>query len=343
MSNKNKLKIAMFGAGRIGKVHTKNISENASLELAWICDPLIEGARSLAEQSGARTTTSADDVFNDGSVGAIIIGSPTNTHIDLISRAQSQGLAVLCEKPIDLDIEQVRQYQRQMPDNGAPFMLGFNRRFDPSYASIHARVSAGEIGKLEQLTITSRDPDPAPPGYIATSGGIFRDMTIHDLDLARFFIPEIVEVRAIGSNLFSDYIEEAGDYDTAAVVLRGADGEIATITNSRRCVFGFDQRLEAFGSEGMLAASNVTPTTVRSYKKGLTAAAEPYLPFFLERYADSYKVELDSFVHSIQTGAPCKPDFQDGVEALVLANAALESAKTGKSVTLAEKVGSTAH
>jgi myo-inositol 2-dehydrogenase/D-chiro-inositol 1-dehydrogenase len=245
---------------------------------------------------------------------------------------------VLCEKPIDLDIERVREYQRQIPDNGAPFMLGFNRRFDPSYASIHARVAAGEIGKLEQLVITSRDPAPAPPGYIATSGGIFRDMTIHDLDLARFFVPEIVEVRAVGSNLFCDYIEEAGDYDAAAVVLRGSGGEIVTITNSRRCVFGYDQRLEAFGSEGMLAASNVTPTTVVSYTGKVTAAREPYLPFFLERYADSYKVELDRFVNSIQTGAACKPDFQDGVEALVLANAALESAQTGKTVTLAQKV-----
>jgi myo-inositol 2-dehydrogenase/D-chiro-inositol 1-dehydrogenase len=339
MSNGNKSRIAMFGAGRIGKVHAKNIAENASLELAWICDPFIEGAKVLAEPNGARTTTSADDVFNDDTVRAIIIGSPTNTHIDLISRAQSQGIAVLCEKPIDLDIERVREYQRQIPDNGAPFMLGFNRRFDPSYASIHARVAAGEIGKLEQLIITSRDPGPAPAGYIATSGGIFRDMTIHDLDLARFFVPEIVEVRAVGSNLFCDYIEEAGDYDAAAIVLRGSGGEIVTITNSRRCVFGFDQRLEAFGSEGMLAASNVTPTTVLSYTSNVTAAREPYLPFFLERYADSYKVELDSFVNSIQTGAPCKPDFQDGVEALVLANAALESAQTGKTVTLAEKVG----
>jgi myo-inositol 2-dehydrogenase / D-chiro-inositol 1-dehydrogenase len=337
MSHPNPLRVALFGAGRIGKVHAKNIADNSNVELAWICDPFVDGAQALVEQYGGRSTASTDEVFGDSSVGAIIIGSPTNTHIDLISRAQSQGLAVLCEKPIDLDIDRVREYQKQMAAAAAvPFMLGFNRRFDPSYGSIHARFVAGEIGELEQLNITSRDPAPAPPSYIATSGGIFRDMTIHDLDLARFFIPDIVEVTAVGSNLFSDYIAEAGDYDTATVLLRSRRGQIVTIVNSRRCVFGFDQRMEAFGSEGMLAATNVTPTKVLSYTKDVTAAAEPYLPFFLERYAESYKVELDAFVQAVQTGAACKPDFDDGMDALVLANAALESARSGKTVNVAD-------
>ena len=196
---------------------------------------------------------------------AIIIGSPTNTHVELISRAVAAGVAALCEKPIDLDIDRVRVCRDQIRGTKTPLMLGFNRRFDPNFASIRARVEAGEIGRLEQLTIISRDPAPAPKAYIATSGGIFRDQSIHDLDMARFFVPDIIEVSATGSNLFCDYIEEAGDFDSVVINLRGRGGELITITNSRHSAYGHDQRLEAFGSEGLLTAGNMTPTTVRKF------------------------------------------------------------------------------
>nr|WP_207307569.1 Gfo/Idh/MocA family oxidoreductase [Kocuria rosea] len=242
---------------------------------------------------------------------------------------------MLCEKPIDLDIDTVRACQEQISGHTVPIMLGFNRRFDPNFAEVRARVEAGEVGALEQLIITSRDPAPAPRDYIASSGGIFRDMTIHDLDMARFFVPDIVEVTAVGANVFSEEIKELDDYDSVTVTLRGSGGELITIINSRHCASGYDQRLEAFGATGMLTAGNVTSTTVRKSGATGTEEAGAFMPFFLERYGQAYRSELDAFAHSIRTGAPCSPSFDDGVTALVLANAAAESAATGKSVTVA--------
>ena len=336
MTGHRPLKVALFGAGRIGSVHASNITSHGSLELVWICDPFLDGARRLANRSNARATASVEEVFADESIDAVVIGSPTDTHIELIAQARAHGKAALCEKPIDLDIRRVKEYLDAADDrDGAPVMLGFNRRFDPSFAAVRARVEAGEIGELEQLVITSRDPQPAPDDYVASSGGIFRDMTIHDLDMARSFIPRIVEISAVGSNVFSGFIREIGDYDSVVVTLRGDRDELVTIINSRHCAFGYDQRLEAFGSEGMLTASNVTPTAVRSYTRTSTGASETFLPFFLERYADSYREELNAFVAAILGDAPCVPGLDDGVQALVLADAALESAQTHRTVTLA--------
>lgn len=337
MSTERPLKVALFGSGRIGQVHARNIAAHPDLELAWIADPFIEGATKLAAGTGAVTVETADEVFANADLDAIIIGSPTNTHVDLISRAMSQGVAALCEKPIDLDIDRVLACRDEIRGNNTPLMLGFNRRFDPNFAAIQARVSAGEIGQLEQLTIISRDPAPAPANYIATSGGIFRDMSIHDLDMARFFVPDIIEVSASGANVFCDYIEEAGDFDSVVISLRGRNGELITITNSRHSAYGYDQRLEAFGSEGMLNAGNVSPTTVRKYSAAGTEETDAYLPFFLERYVDAYRNELDAFAKAIRTGTACSPGFDDGVQALVLANAAEESARSGRTVKIGQE------
>ena len=334
MSADRPLKVALFGSGRIGQVHARNIAAHPDLELAWIADPFIKGAQALAAATGAQAVETADEVFANQDLDAIIIGSPTSTHVDLISRAVGAGVAALCEKPIDLDIDRVRVCRDQIRGTKTPLMLGFNRRFDPNFASVRARVEAGEIGRLEQLTITSRDPAPAPQDYIATSGGIFRDQSIHDLDMARFFVPDIIEVSATGSNLFCDYIEEAGDFDSVVITLRGREGELITITNSRHSAYGHDQRLEAFGSEGLLTAGNMTPTTVRKYGATGTEESDAYLPFFLERYAQAYRSELDSFVQSIRQGTACSPGFDDGVMALILANAAEESARSGRAVKI---------
>lgn len=337
MSTDRPLKVALLGSGRIGQVHARNIAAHPDLELAWIADPFIEGATKLAAGTGALAVETADDVFANADLDAIIIGSPTNTHVELISRALSQGVAALCEKPIDLDIERVLACRDEIRGNNTPLMLGFNRRFDPNFAAIQSRVAAGEIGRLEQLTIISRDPAPAPANYIATSGGIFRDMSIHDLDMARFFVPDIIEVTASGANVFCDYIEEAGDFDSVVISLRGRNGELITITNSRHSSYGYDQRLEAFGSEGMLNAGNVSPTTVRKYSAAGTEETDAYLPFFLERYADAYRNELDSFAQAVRNGTACSPGFDDGVQALVLANAAEESARSGRTVKIGQE------
>jgi len=337
MSADRPLKVALFGSGRIGQVHARNIAAHPELELAWIADPFIKGAQALASTTGAQAVETADEVFANKDLDAIIIGSPTSTHVDLISRAVAAGVAALCEKPIDLDIDRVRACRDQIRGTKTPLMLGFNRRFDPNFASVRARVEAGEIGRLEQLTIISRDPAPAPKDYITTSGGIFRDQSIHDLDMARFFVPDIIEVSATGSNLFCDYIEEAGDFDSVVISLRGRGGELITITNSRHSAYGHDQRLEAFGSDGLLTAGNMTPTTVRKYGATGTEESDAYLPFFLERYAQAYRNELDSFVQSIRGGTACSPGFGDGVMALILANAAEESARSGRAVKIGKE------
>jgi myo-inositol 2-dehydrogenase/D-chiro-inositol 1-dehydrogenase len=246
------------------------------------------------------------------------------------------GKAVLCEKPIDLDLGRVDACRAEIGTLADRVMVGFNRRFDPSFGDIRRRVAAGEIGALEQLLIISRDPAPPSAAYVATSGGLFRDMTIHDFDMARYFLGEVVEVTAAGASLISDEIAAAGDIDGAVVVLRGASGALCSITNSRRCAFGHDQRLEAFGELGMLTAANQLPTSVRFSGAAHTEVAPPYHHFFLDRYTPAYRAEMDHFVTAIETGSTPSPGFADGRAALVLADAANESLRTGTTVKVVE-------
>ena len=328
----SRIRIGLIGTGRIGQVHAATIARSDDFELTYICDTFIAGAEAMQALFGGKITSDPEVLLNSGEVDAILVAAPTPTHVGLIERAIDLGLHVLCEKPIDLDIEHVDALREKAAAATSLIAVGFNRRFDPGFSQIQARVASGEIGTLEQLIIISRDPAPAPQEYIHVSGGIFRDMTIHDFDMARFFIPNIVEVSAIGTNSFCDYIAEEGDFDSVTVTLRGANNEIVTIVNSRHASFGYDQRLEAFGSLGMLTASNLTPTAVQAYTADAVEVREPYFNFFLERYALSYQRELADFATSIRTGISINPNYEDGRTALVLANAALESAKTGKAV-----------
>lgn len=329
-----KVRVGLIGAGRIGQVHAASIAENREVEFTYIADVFIDGAKTLAEKYGTKVTADPLELINSPEVDAVVVCSPTSTHVDLIEASITAGKHVMCEKPIDLDISRVDALLPKTKAAKTQIALGFNRRFDPNFAAINARVAAGEIGNLEQLIIISRDPAPAPKEYISVSGGIFRDMTIHDFDMARFFVPEIVEVTARGANSFSDYIAECDDFDSVNVVMRGKNNELITIINSRHASFGYDQRIEAFGSLGMLTASNMLPTTVRAFSATQTEVADPYQNFFLERYAVSYRKELADFVAGIQTGKATNPSYEDGRQALILADAALESAKTGKSVSL---------
>ena len=273
-------------------------------------------------------------LIDDPSVDAVVIASATPTHVDLLTRAVRAGKAVLCEKPIDLDLARVDRCWVEIAALNPTVMVGFNRRFDPSFREVHDRIAAGDIGRLEQLIIVSRDPAPAPREYLATSGGLFRDMTIHDFDLARFFLGEVVEVYATGANVVADYIAELGDIDSAVVVMRGADGALCHITNSRHSVFGYDQRLEAFGSAGMLSVGNQHLTSVRLSNATQTEAAPEYLNFFLDRYTPAYRAELDHLITAMEQGSQPSPGFADGREALALADAALESLRTGQTVRL---------
>jgi len=327
-----KIRIGLIGTGRIGQVHAASIDASKDFELTYVADTIVAGAERIAAQYGGKVTDDPEVLLTSGEVDAILIASPTSTHVGLIRRGIELGLHVLCEKPIDLDMARVDELRDAAAGAKTVIALGFNRRFDPNFAAVQARVAGGELGNLEQLIIISRDPAPAPREYIAVSGGIFRDMTIHDFDMARFFVPNIVEVSAIGANSFCDYIKDENDFDNVTVTMRGANNEVITIVNSRHASFGYDQRIEAFGEQGMLVASNVQANTVRAYKADSVEASDAYPNFFLERYAEAYRQELHAFGQSIITGNVTNPTYEDGRAALLLANAALESATTGKTV-----------
>ncbi|HEY9323425.1 MAG TPA: inositol 2-dehydrogenase [Agromyces sp.] len=320
------LRFALIGTGRIGQVHAANIAADAEATLAWVADPFVEGARAVADRFGGRATDTAEEVFVAGDVDAVLVASPTSTHVDLIEKAVDAGIPVLCEKPIDLDITRVDALRAKVATAGVPVALGFNRRFDPAFAEVRARVVAGEIGALEQLTIISRDPAAPPAAYVAVSGGIFRDMTIHDFDMARFFLPDIVEVSAVGSTLFDEGARAHGDFDTAVVTLRAASGAVVTIINSRHSAVGYDQRLEAFGSAGMLQVANRSTSLVSLSTATAVEARAPYEDFFLQRYAEAYAAELRAFVALARGGTSDCSTFEDGRSALLLADAAQASA-----------------
>lgn len=326
------VRIALIGSGRIGQVHAASIASSPDAVLAWVCDPVESGARQVAERYGARAASSVDEPLAAGDVDALLIASPTSTHIDLVARGIDAGLAVLCEKPIDLDIARVDALRPRVTASGVPVAIGFNRRFDPGFASVRARVDAGEIGDLEQLVITSRDSTPPPAAYVGVSGGIFRDMTIHDFDMARFFLPEIVEVQATGSALFDAGAREHGDLDTAVTVLRAASGAIVTIVNSRHSAAGYDQRLEAFGSAGMLQLANAGTSLVSLSTAAAVEQRPPYQPFFLERYAEAYAAELVEFLRLVRGERSTSPTYDDGRAALVLADAASRSAAEHRAI-----------
>jgi len=324
--------IAVLGAGRIGRIHAGNIAAHPGARLAGIADPDTAAATRLATALGVHPISVTEAMRAD----AVLIASPTPTHADYVEQAAAAGRAVFCEKPIDLSQQRVRRCLAAVRSAGTILMTGFNRRFDPHFVALKQRLDAGEIGALELLTIISRDPSPPPAAYVATSGGLFRDMMIHDLDMARFLLSEEpIAVSAAASCLVDPAIGAAGDVDTALVMLRTASGRLCQISNSRRATYGYDQRIEAHGAAGLLQVGNVVATTVRT----ATASgfrSDPVLPFFLERYAASYRAELDAFVRAVRGEGPAKPDGEDGLRALLLANAAVEAASTGRSVPPAE-------
>ncbi|MGW9020514.1 inositol 2-dehydrogenase [Leucobacter chromiiresistens] len=328
------VRIGLVGTGRIGQVHAASIAASPEAVLSWVADPFIAGASAVAERYGAIATESAERLIASGEVDAILIASPTPTHVGLIEASVRAGLPVLCEKPIDLDIARVDALRPLVAASGVPVALGFNRRFDPNHASARARVRAGEIGALEQLLIISRDPAAPPAEYIGVSGGIFRDMTIHDFDMARFFTGDdrIVAVSATGTRTFDAGAREHGDFDTAVVTLQTESGAIVTIVNSRHSAIGYDQRMEAFGATGMLQVGNPQQNTVVLSNGDAVEARPPYPEFFLERYATAYAAELGEFVRLVRGEPSTSPTFDDGRAALILADAAQRSAETGATV-----------
>ncbi|MET0844085.1 MAG: Gfo/Idh/MocA family oxidoreductase [Mycetocola sp.] len=331
------LTFAIIGAGRIGHVHAANVAAHPGARLGVVVDPVPGAAERLSEAYGARSSLEMADALGDD-IDAIIIGSPTPFHVDHILAGIGAGKAVLVEKPVDLDLARVDECIAAVRGSEHRVMVAFNRRFDAGIAEVRTRVEQGEIGPARQVTIISRDPAPPPLDYVARSGGIFRDMSIHDVDLARSILGEFVEVQAFGQR--SDpQLEEFEDFDGAVITLRTADGAIATIINSRFCAAGYDQRLEVFGPLGSLETMNHRETSV-VFNAHSGSTAHPYQPFFLERYAQAYRSELDHFVSAIEAGSAPQPGLLDGRAALVLADAATASAARGERVLL-EPVSST--
>ncbi|MEU7488094.1 inositol 2-dehydrogenase [Streptomyces sp. NPDC042319] len=331
---RDRVRFGLIGTGRIGQVHAASIAAGPDAVLSWVADPDLAGAKSVAARFGGTPTESPEQLLASGEVDAVLVASPTPTHVTLIGACIDAGLPVLCEKPIDLDIARVDALRPKVAASSVPVALGFNQRFDPDFAETHARIKDGEIGVLEHLSIISRDPVPPPAEYIAVSGGIFRDMTIHDFDMARFFLGDIVEVSAIGAQLFDAGARAHGDFDTVTVVLRAASGSIATISNSRHSAIGYDQRLEAFGAGGMLQVANAPSSLVSASTCAGVEAKSRYVDFFLERYAEAYARELAEFIKLVRGQRSTSPTFSDGRAALIIADAACRSAEEGTVIRL---------
>jgi myo-inositol 2-dehydrogenase / D-chiro-inositol 1-dehydrogenase len=325
---------AVLGCGRIGRMHAGILARLPRARLVSVFDVANATASETAHRLGVAKAASIDAVLNDTSIQAVLIATPTNTHVDLIIAAAKAGKAILCEKPIDLDMRRVLACEREIAPYPTTIMIGFNRRFDPAFRAIRDRAQQGEIGKIEQIIISSRDPEPPPTGFIAASGGLFRDMTIHDFDMARYLVGDIAEVHAFGSVLVDQAIGEAGDIDSGMITLRAKSGALVHINNTRRCVYGYDQRLEVFGSKGMLLAGNRTATTVQGFSTNQTGAGDLLLHTFIERYSEAYAAEVDHFVECLHRGITPLTNFKDGIEALRVAEAALESMRTGRTVRL---------
>ena len=321
------MKVAQFGAGRIGKVHAPNVAGHARSTLAAIVDPHAPSAEALAAEYDAQVM-SMDEVFADDSIDAVLIASSTDQHADQLEAAASAGKAILCEKPIDLSLERVKGVLKHLEAHPVPCMLGFNRRFDPNFQAMKAQIEAGAIGDVEMVTILSRDPGLPPIDYIKVSGGIYRDMMIHDFDIARWLVGEdFTDVQAMGSVKVDPAVGEAGDFDTAVASMKTASGKIASITNSRRASYGYDQRIEVHGSKGMVSAENILESSMKLATADGIRSEKP-MHFFLERYAQAYQNEWDGFVKMVLDGDTTMPTAMDGMKSLELAEAALASTGT---------------
>lgn len=325
--------VVLIGAGRMGQVHGPNAARTPGLRLKYVVDPREGIARAMAATTGAAVAT-LEQALADPGVGGVLVCSSTDQHLDQALAAVAAGKAVFCEKPVDLDPERARQAQPRF--EGARFVLGFNRRYDPHFLALKRRMDAGAIGRLESLHIVNHDPAAPPPGFIPTSGGLFKDFTIHDLDLARWLLgEEPIELFTAASCLVDPQIGALGDVDTARTVLKTASGRLCVISNTRRSGCGYDQRVEAYGSRGMLAAGNPLRDTVRTMTES-GAAAAPIAGSFAARYQDSYRAQMAHFAEVAQTTAQSRTCFADGVAALVLAEACRTSVEAGRAIKFRE-------
>ena len=328
-----KINLAIIGAGRIGKVHAQAINNSNIANLVYIYDPDEEIAKKFSVEFNC-IVSNIDNIKKDKQIDAVVICSPTDTHVELICIFSNCKKAIFCEKPIDLDIKKVRKCLETIEKNKTQFMIGFNRRFDPHFQSLKNSLKQDKIGNIETIIITSRDPGLPPINYLKQSGGIFKDMTIHDFDMAIFLLDELpVEIYSSASILIDDQIKEVEDFDTASVILKTLSGKQIIISNSRRSSYGYDQRIEVHGSLGMVSAENQRPISIEiANSQGFTKP--PLHHFFMTRYIDAYAEEINYFVNSLKSGSEIKPNGIDGLNALIIAEAAKSSLLKGKNLPI---------
>lgn len=317
-------RIAVLGCGRIGQMHAANIARHKRAKLATVYDVNLTAAQQVADLHGVAVADTPQDVFADGNIDAVLVATSTQTHADYIEMAVAAGKPVLCEKPIDLNLERVNRCAAAIDGTGVAVQLGFNRRFDPGHRAARDAMARGDIGDLHQVVITSRDPDMPPRSYLETAGGLFRDMTIHDFDLARFMLnDEPTDVFAVAGALIDPELGAAlEDVDSAMIILRTADGKQCHINNSRTAVYGYDQRVELLGTNGMLRSDNRKPHAMQHFTGTATEIAAPYQHFFIERYHEAFVAEITAFVDAVEHGTEPEVGFDDGRRALMLAEAA---------------------
>ena len=325
----------LVGAGFIGPVHAANVAAHPEARLTWIVDLNRAAGEALASKYGARFSAELREALADASLRAVVICTPPRTHAPIIEAAARAGKAIFCEKPVDLDLTRVERCAKVIAETKVPFCVGFNRRFDPTHRALHDALRVGEIGRPEMLVLSSRDPEISPPDYVAAMPyGIFYDTMIHDFDMLRWLLAdEPVEIYARTACMLDAKENPHRDPDTAMVVLRMAGGALVHVNSSFRAVYGYDQRIEAFGERGMLVSGNQRPTSLERHTV-IGSRTDPLLHFFIDRYAESYRAELDAFIRAIERRETPAIGLDDGRRALALAHAGVRSAKTGQPVTL---------
>ena len=327
------INVALFGFGRIGQMHAKNLTKIKEIKLLYVYEKIDQLCNKAKKIYGCKIEKKYNKIFNDKNVDIIFISSSTNTHIKFIEEGVKRKKTIFCEKPLDLDINKINKTLKKIKKNKPKIQLGFNRRYDPGHYSIKKDLDKNKIGRLEKIIITSRDPAPPDIKYLKSSGGIFRDMMIHDFDLCRFYLgkDEINEVHALTSS-FSSFYKKINDHELAVVTMKSKKGVICVINNSRHCSFGYDQRVELFGKNGMLISGNKKENSTELFNSSQTNSQKPFLNFFIERYENAYNLQLKELISLHKNRIKARSTFEDGYVALKLANAAYKSLRLKKTV-----------
>ncbi len=329
------INVALLGFGRIGQMHAQNIYHNKTLNLLYVYEKIDKLRKKAKNLYNCKIEKNYKKIFSDKRVDIIFISSPTNTHIKFIEEGIKYNKTIFCEKPLDLNINKIVKTFKKVKKNNSKIQMGFNRRFDPGHYSIKKDLEKGKIGRLEKIIITSRDPAPPSKAYLKSSGGIFRDMMIHDFDLCRYYLnkDEISEISSTVSS-FENFYKKIKDHELASVTMKSKKGVICVITNSRHCSFGYDQRVELFGKKGMLLSGNQKSSATEIFNSNQSHSQKPFLNFFIERYKEAYNLQLNELISLHKNRKKPRSTFKDGYLALKIANAAYQSIKQKKVVKL---------